>query len=481
MGSNKKHKSKKHKSHFVEEKVGGADGVKVVLRVPTTKDLTVKYPLEAIARARMETTQKRHKAEKVSHHHSKKKRKHHHEDSSNPNNALRAAGLEDISDDEGATYMEHTHSSKPEYGQDEDSSDLSLNVQIDLERLSLRKHKSPHNERSHSGKEFKKSVNPGATAFSVSPMSVVSHVPSPAEKKRKKKKKHKHSHYRHVDDNAPILHDSTSAGVACEMELMEPVTPPKLEFAPSSMELVDDVSMERAPSVHDEIKQGHEGFERGSCSSGKNINNAQSSQPISEDCVKSTGISPSSTTSSARNSVCFPRTALKFFLRHLLNQICRSDPERVFAEPVTDEIAPGYSKIIKNPMDCYTMRLKIENNEYLTVKEFKEDFILMCNNAMTYNSPETSYYQVAKNLLNVGMKMIQKELSVRPDLHHGLVSSFQPLTLSSSSYNLDYTSQFICSINLSALHQSHVTDDTSLIDVAGEVSLICTALTLLHL
>jgi bromodomain-containing protein 7/9 len=43
----------------------------------------------------------------------------------------------------------------------------------------------------------------------------------------------------------------------------------------------------------------------------------------------------------------------------------------VFAEPVTDEIAPGYSKIIKNPMDCYTMRLKIENNEYLTVKEFK--------------------------------------------------------------------------------------------------------------
>jgi bromodomain-containing protein 7/9 len=32
----------------------------------------------------------------------------------------------------------------------------------------------------------------------------------------------------------------------------------------------------------------------------------------------------------------------------------------------------------------------------------------MCNNAMTYNSPETSYYQVAKNLLNVGMKMIQK-------------------------------------------------------------------------
>ena len=32
----------------------------------------------------------------------------------------------------------------------------------------------------------------------------------------------------------------------------------------------------------------------------------------------------------------------------------------------------------------------------------------MCSNAMTYNSPETVYYQTAKRLLNLGLKMIQK-------------------------------------------------------------------------
>ena len=32
----------------------------------------------------------------------------------------------------------------------------------------------------------------------------------------------------------------------------------------------------------------------------------------------------------------------------------------------------------------------------------------MCNNAMTYNSPETLYYQAAKKLLNFGLRMIQK-------------------------------------------------------------------------
>ena len=32
----------------------------------------------------------------------------------------------------------------------------------------------------------------------------------------------------------------------------------------------------------------------------------------------------------------------------------------------------------------------------------------MCNNAMTYNGPETVYYAAAKNLLTVGIKIIAK-------------------------------------------------------------------------
>ena len=37
--------------------------------------------------------------------------------------------------------------------------------------------------------------------------------------------------------------------------------------------------------------------------------------------------------------------------------------------------------------------------------------MLMCNNAMTYNAPETVYYTAAKNLLTAGLKIIAKVCS----------------------------------------------------------------------
>lgn len=49
----------------------------------------------------------------------------------------------------------------------------------------------------------------------------------------------------------------------------------------------------------------------------------------------------------------------------------RKDPHGFFAFPVTDAIAPGYSSIIKHPMDFSTMKDRIKNNEYNTVTEFK--------------------------------------------------------------------------------------------------------------
>ncbi|KPP74393.1 bromodomain-containing protein 9-like, partial [Scleropages formosus] len=96
-------------------------------------------------------------------------------------------------------------------------------------------------------------------------------------------------------------------------------------------------------------------------------------------------------------------------LEHFLRQLQRKDPHGFFAFPVTDAIAPGYSMIIKHPMDFSTMKDKIASNEYQTVTEFKADFKLMCDNAMIYNRPETVYYKAAKKLLHTGFKMMSKE------------------------------------------------------------------------
>ncbi|MEQ2280131.1 Bromodomain-containing protein 9 [Ameca splendens] len=96
-------------------------------------------------------------------------------------------------------------------------------------------------------------------------------------------------------------------------------------------------------------------------------------------------------------------------LEHFLRQLQRKDPHGFFAFPVTDAIAPGYSSIIKHPMDFSTMKDKIRSNEYNTVTEFKADFKLMCDNATVYNRPETVYYKAAKKLLHTGFKMMSKD------------------------------------------------------------------------
>jgi hypothetical protein len=54
----------------------------------------------------------------------------------------------------------------------------------------------------------------------------------------------------------------------------------------------------------------------------------------------------------------------------LLQTLEKKDPQHFFAWPVTDNIAPGYSSIISQPMDFSTMRQKNEDNLYATLPEF---------------------------------------------------------------------------------------------------------------
>lgn len=58
----------------------------------------------------------------------------------------------------------------------------------------------------------------------------------------------------------------------------------------------------------------------------------------------------------------------------------------------------------------------------------QDDFILMCNNAMTYNSPETLYYRSAKNLLSSGLKIISK-VSVLPAIVYLVTAGNPPCLL----------------------------------------------------
>ncbi|XP_064640436.1 bromodomain-containing protein 7-like [Lineus longissimus] len=102
-------------------------------------------------------------------------------------------------------------------------------------------------------------------------------------------------------------------------------------------------------------------------------------------------------------------TVLYDCLDYLHKTIQRKDANAFFAYPVNDVIAPGYSSIITEPMDLSTMRSKLDNGDYSNVLEYKRDFKLMCDNAMTYNHQETIYYKAAKKLLHQGIKMMSKD------------------------------------------------------------------------
>ncbi|XP_041726750.2 bromodomain-containing protein 9 isoform X4 [Coregonus clupeaformis] len=128
--------------------------------------------------------------------------------------------------------------------------------------------------------------------------------------------------------------------------------------------------------------------------------------------VEQQGDRPIRACRTAPESECTPRQQL---LEHFLRQLQRKDAHGFFTFPVTDAIAPGYSVIIKHPMDFSTMNDKITDNEYKTVTEFKADFKLMCDNAMVYNRPETVYYKAAKKLLHTGFKMMSKQAAILGD------------------------------------------------------------------
>ena len=69
--------------------------------------------------------------------------------------------------------------------------------------------------------------------------------------------------------------------------------------------------------------------------------------------------------------------SLTKLLEHFINHLQRKDTNQIFANPVDDNFAPGYSEIIKQPMDFSTMRIKLNSGKYPTLLSFLQDFELV--------------------------------------------------------------------------------------------------------
>jgi len=103
------------------------------------------------------------------------------------------------------------------------------------------------------------------------------------------------------------------------------------------------------------------------------------------------------------------QNSLSKILEYLLVMLEKKDVNNFFANPVSDTFAPGYSTIIKEPMDFSTMREMIEDGKFTNLDQFRYSFNLICNNCMTYNGPETVYFKTAKKLQQQGQRILAPE------------------------------------------------------------------------
>lgn len=91
------------------------------------------------------------------------------------------------------------------------------------------------------------------------------------------------------------------------------------------------------------------------------------------------------------NYECF--TCRKVRMLRVIHRLMHEDKLELFKEPVTKNIAPTYFDVIKSPMDLSTMQRKVLSDAYPLVNfaGFRDDFELVCLNAVTFNSKERDF------------------------------------------------------------------------------------------
>ena len=70
----------------------------------------------------------------------------------------------------------------------------------------------------------------------------------------------------------------------------------------------------------------------------------------------------------------------------------------MFQKPVTEEEAPGYGKVIDDPMDLGTMATKLRGGTYDSDSAFTDDVALMIGNALRFNVSGSDWHRHAKKV-----------------------------------------------------------------------------------
>mmetsp|Transcript_23617 Transcript_23617/g.55570 ORF Transcript_23617/g.55570 Transcript_23617/m.55570 type:complete len:1975 (-) Transcript_23617:135-6059(-) len=90
----------------------------------------------------------------------------------------------------------------------------------------------------------------------------------------------------------------------------------------------------------------------------------------------------------------------------IIYRLQKEDKLLIFADPVTDQVAPTYLDVIKQPMDLQTMLIKAERDEYKSYAWVRELFELMVLNALTFNRYHTAVWIETKRFYDACINTI---------------------------------------------------------------------------
>ncbi|ETW78629.1 hypothetical protein HETIRDRAFT_50351 [Heterobasidion irregulare TC 32-1] len=85
-------------------------------------------------------------------------------------------------------------------------------------------------------------------------------------------------------------------------------------------------------------------------------------------------------------------------LREAFRQITQNDRYDFFKNPVSRTDVPDYFDIVKRPMNWAAIEAKLGRHEYWDLQIFKDDVLLVLDNAMLYNKPGTPYFKAAQRI-----------------------------------------------------------------------------------
>lgn len=88
-----------------------------------------------------------------------------------------------------------------------------------------------------------------------------------------------------------------------------------------------------------------------------------------------------------------------------IDEMNKYDDYSVFAKAVTEKEAPGYSDIVKHPMDFGTMSKKVKNKEYgsaaVAAAGLYDDFKQVFDNCLLYNDEDSDVTSHATKVLSL--------------------------------------------------------------------------------